>query len=446
MFREEHIRTILDSIADGLFTVNEEFRITWFNQAAEAITGIKKEDALDRRCSDVLGADICSSACALRHSVRTGQPIVNKPVTIRASDGRKMPISISTALLQNERGETVGGVETFRDLTLVEELRRELHNQFRIGDIVSRSPRMRQIADTLPQIAESDATCVIEGESGTGKELIARAIHDLSLRKDGPFVGVNCGALPDTLLESELFGYEPGAFTDAKSSKDGRFALAEGGTIFLDEIGDMSPALQVRLLRILQEKCYERLGGTETLHTNVRVIAATNADLLSMVREKTFRHDLYYRINVVRISLPPLRERLEDIPLLVDRFVSRFNRLKRKEIVGISQGVLELLMQYTWVGNVRELENAIEHAFILCPGGLIERRHLPEQFGHSCHRAASERYTLEDMEACHILNVLESLEWNRQETASRLGIDKSTLWRKIKKYHLDNSGSTVGTR
>ncbi len=434
---KERFATILDSINDGVFTVNDSWQITSFNRAAEQITGIAREKAIGQKCAAVFQADICDSACALRQTMETGKPVINKAVHITNKDGQCVPISISTALLKDENGNVIGGVETFRDLTLVEKLRRELQDQFCIGDIVSRSARMREIADLLPAIAESDATCLIEGESGTGKELIARAIHSLGSKPNAPFVAVNCGALPDTLLESELFGYEPGAFTDAKKSKLGRFALAEGGTIFLDEIGDMSPALQVRLLRVLQEKCYEPLGSTVTKRTNVRVLAATNTDLLSLVRKKKFRQDLYYRINVVRIKLPALRERLEDIPLLIEHFIDRYNKLKGKEIEGVSDAVTSVFMRHDWVGNVRELENAVEHAFILCSGGIVELQHLPEQFRSELETSPLFGSSLADIEAHAIFNTLKNLNWNRQNTATRLGIDKSTLWRKIKEYGLD---------
>ena len=437
MLSPARISTILDSINDGVFTVNSAWRVTSFNHAAEEITGKSREEVIGQPCSAVFQANICESACALRQTLETGVPVVNKAVHITNAEGERVPISISTALLKEEDGEVVGGVETFRDLTLVEELRRQLHNQFRIGDIVSRSPRMRRIADILPLIAENGATCLIEGESGTGKELIARAIHSLSPRKDKAFIPVNCAALPDTLLESELFGYKPGAFTDAKTSKPGRFALAEGGTIFLDEIGDMSPALQVRMLRVLQERCYEPLGGTESIRTDVHVVAATNQNLFSLVRAKTFRQDLYYRINVVRVVLPSLHERREDIPLLVDHFLARFDRLQGKDIVGVSDEVMQVFVNHEWLGNVRELENAIEHAFILCPGGLIELKHLPEQFRPVQPKEALPDSTLAAVEAHHILTTLEHLQWNRKEAAARLGIDKSTLWRKIKLYRID---------
>jgi PAS domain S-box-containing protein len=279
---EEHLRMtemILDSVADGVFTVNRDFRITSFNRAAEQLTGVKRSDALGRPCCEVLKASICETPCALRQTLVTGRPIINKTVFILNAQGNRIPISISTGVLRDEKGEVLGGVETFRDLSFAEQLYRELEASDRFVDIVGRSRAMRQIFQLLPQIAESPSTVLIEGPSGTGKELLAKAIHRLSPRRDKPFVAINCSALPDTLLESELFGYKAGAFTDAKHDKPGRFALADGGTLFLDEIGDISPALQTRLLRVLQERVIEPLGGIEPVSVDVRIVAATHRPL-----------------------------------------------------------------------------------------------------------------------------------------------------------------------
>ncbi|MCK4606689.1 MAG: sigma 54-interacting transcriptional regulator, partial [candidate division Zixibacteria bacterium] len=355
-------RTILDSIADGVFTVDREWRITSFNRAAEEITGILKEEAIGQRCCDVFHASICETNCALKETFETGGAVVNRAVYIIDADGERVPISISTAVLKDKSGNTIGGVETFRDLSAIEELRRELEKKYSFNDIVSKSNKMSQLFNILPSIAQSDSTVLIEGESGTGKELVARALHNLSHRKDKPIVAVNCGALPDTLLESELFGYKAGAFTDARKDKPGRFAMADAGTIFLDEIADISPALQVRLLRVIQERTYEPLGATESVQADVRIVTATNRDIEKLVSKGEFRQDLYYRINVVRIKLPPLRERKEDIPLLIDHFIRRFNNLKKKYISDISPDALAVLMDYEYPGNIRELENIIEHA------------------------------------------------------------------------------------
>ncbi len=414
-----------------------DWRISFFNQAAAAITGVPTHEALGRPCCEVFRANVCESACVLRHTLETGKPVVNQAIAILRADGREIPISVSTALLKDEQGQVIGGVETFRDLSLEEELRREIHRQYRLGDIVSKSPLMHKIFALLPEIARSDSTVLIEGESGTGKELVARALHSLSQRAQGPFVAVNCGALPDTLLESELFGYTAGAFTDAKRNKLGRFALAEGGTLFLDEIGDISPALQVRLLRVLEDRTYMPLGSSRTVTADVRIVTATHKNLGQLVEEGSFRRDLYYRINVVKISLPRLAARKEDIPLLTEHFVQRFNRLKQKRLLGVSAGVLAMFMRHNWPGNVRELENAIEHAFILCGQGIIQPHHLPEHLrGEQPPGLPLTGLTLPEIEKRALWEALERNQWRRMATARELGIDKNTLRRKLIRYGL----------
>jgi transcriptional regulator with PAS, ATPase and Fis domain len=283
---------------------------------------------------------------------------------------------------------------------------------------------------------------LIQGPNGSGKELFARAIHNLSHRKDGPYVAVNCGALPDTLLESELFGYVKGAFTDARVDKPGRFARAEGGTMFLDEIGDISSAFAVKLMRVLEEKEYEPLGANKTVKADVRIVAATNQDLQSLVEFGAFRQDLYYRLNVVRIELLPLKERREDIPLLIDHFVNRFNLKMGKNIIGVSDEVLSILMKYDFPGNIRELENMIEHAFVLCKGNFIELEHLPTELSKrkQNHFKPTIR-PLENAEADTICKTLLKYSGNRLKTAQELGIDRTTLWRKMKKYGLIDDGN-----
>ena len=426
---------ILDSVNEGVFTIDHEWRITSFNRAAEAITGVPKELAVGKPCCEVFRANICDSECALRFTMETGQSIVNKAILIIDRRGRKLPIRISSAVLRDNHGRVVGGVETFRDLSELEQLRKQLEGRFSLGDIIGRSRPMRDLFGLLPSVAASDSTVVIEGASGTGKELFARAIHELSPRREHRFVAINCGALPDTLLESELFGHKAGAFTDARCDRPGRFAAADGGTIFLDEIGDISPAMQVRLLRVLQERVFEPLGSVDPVSVNVRVVVATHRDLAQLVAEGSFREDLFYRINVVRLELPTLKERREDIPLLVDHFIERFNRLQEKCVLGISDEVLALLMSYDFPGNARELENVIEHAFVLCSSGLIELQHLPPELRR--HRE-TQRFsmrsgtTLRSLEALHIANALRRNGGNRTAAAKELGIHPSTLFRKIK--------------
>jgi PAS domain S-box-containing protein len=425
---------ILDSINEGVFTVDREWRITEFNRAAEKITGVRREDALGRICAEVFRANICEESCPLRRTFSSGKPTIQATADIISVAGRRIPIRISAALLRGEDGAVAGGVETFQDLSQLEQLRRQLEARYTFEDIVGRSPAMRSLFETLPDIAASNSTVLIEGASGTGKELFARAIHNLSPRRKKRFVAVNCAALPDTLLESELFGYKAGAFTDARRDKPGRFALAEGGTIFLDEIGDISPAMQVRLLRVLQERCYEPLGATEPEKANVRVLAATNREWSRLGGKGKFREDLFYRIRVIHLKLPCLKERREDIPLLVDHLVAKLNGVQGKDIAGVTPDVLARLMEHDYPGNVRELENIIEQAFVLCRGGLIELRHLPPEFRPPglAPAPAPGAATLRSVERHMIEAALKRNHGNRQRTARELGIDPSTLYRKLK--------------
>lgn len=430
---------MFDSLNEGVFAVDPHWRIIFFNKAAQRITGVPREEALGKPCCEVFRASICETACALRQTCATGRPIVNKVIYILNSRGERVPISISTAVFKNAQGQILGGVETFRDLRLTEELRKQAEADAQVGGIVGRSPAIRQIFDILPQIAETSSTVLIEGESGTGKELFARAIHQLSPRRNRRFVAVNCAALPETLLESELFGYKAGAFTDARQDKPGRFAVAEGGTLFLDEIGDISPAMQARLLRVLQERTYEPLGSNEPVKADVRIIAATNRDLWQLVRQGQFREDLFYRIHVVVLRLPPLRERREDIPLLIEHFIDKFNRIQGKEVAGVSEEVLRRLIEYDYPGNVRELENIIEHAFVLCRGGLIELAHLPHLLRSSFQGApvpAGSGARLRDMERWLIMEALRQHQGNRTAAARQLGIHPSTLFRKMRRLKI----------
>ncbi|MFZ7125385.1 MAG: sigma-54 interaction domain-containing protein [Desulfobacterales bacterium] len=427
---------ILDSISDGVFTVDHQWRITSFNRGAVRITGIPREQALGKHCWEVFRSNMCETDCALRRTMKLGKALVDTATYIVNSKRQRIPLVVSTSLLKDVDGTILGGVETFRDISQVEELRKELEGRFQIGDIVSRSASMQRIFKVLPQVAGTDSTVLIQGETGTGKELLARAIHDLSHRKDRPFVAINCGALPDTLLESELFGYKAGAFTHATKDKLGHFAMAEGGTLLLDEIGDLSPAFQVRLLRVLQERTYQPLGATSPVKTNVRVIAATNRNLFELVKTGEFRQDLFYRVNVVCMELPPLRERKEDIPMLVDHFIGRLKRLHGKTVSGIGHEAMSLLMFHDYPGNIRELENIIEHAFVLCPSGEIGLQCLPENLkvGRAQSLLQPDMDTaVKATEARVILDTLKRHHYNRSAAARELGMHKSTLYRKIKR-------------
>jgi len=437
-------KIILESISDGVFTVDHEWRITSFNRAAEQITGVTREDALGQYCWDVFRANMCKGDCALKKTMRKRKAFVNSSTCIINQNGDSIPISVSTSLLKDANGKILGGVETFRDKSQVEELRKELAGHSQFSGMFSRSREMQHIFSIMEKVAESDSTVLIEGETGTGKELLSRAIHNHSGRKNKKFVAINCGALPDTLLESELFGYKAGAFTGANRDKPGLFASAGNGTILLDEIGDTSPAFQVKLLRLLEEHEFQPLGSVHTVKTEARILAATNKNLSDMIDAGAFRKDLYYRINIVHLKLPPLRKRTEDIPLLTETFIKKMNGAKNREIINISAEAMALLMSHTYPGNIRELENIIEHAFVLCRDTTIDTIHLPAYLSsgktYSPSAAAGKPATLQksvDSTEKHIIiETLKSCGYNRNATARKLGMNKSTLYRKIRKLDI----------
>jgi PAS domain S-box-containing protein len=428
----ERFEAVIHSISDGVFTVDEDWRITCFNRAAEEITGVKRSEAMGRKCYEVFKSNICRGACAIKYTIETGKPVINLMVYITDREGAQLPVSISTALFRNRKGELIGGVETFRDLRQVEELRKTIEESYSFEDIISNNKKIRDILGILPTIAVSESSVLITGESGTGKELFAHALHNLSARSGKPFIAVNCGGFPETLIESELLGYEAGAFTGATKSKPGRFRLAEGGTLFLDEIGDLPPLLQVKLLRVLQEKTYEPLGGIQTLNADVRIVAATNRNLEAMVAAGSLRQDLYYRINVIKLEIPPLRDHMEDIPLLIDHFIGHFSTLHNKNISGISPHALSILMSYDYPGNVRELDNIIEHGCVLCPGSIIKAEHLPDWICPPTENLETA-LSLKEVEKQFIISILKKNDWNRLAAAKELRIHKTTLFRKIKR-------------
>ncbi|HID92631.1 MAG TPA: PAS domain-containing protein [bacterium (Candidatus Stahlbacteria)] len=440
---KNRLLAILESIGDGVFTVDTNWKITSFNRAAERITGFSKKEAIGKPCHSIFRSNICTERCPLRQTLETHKPIANFEMEILSKTGKKVPISVGTALLIDEEGEIAGGVEVFRDLSPLKHLSEELKERYSFGNIIGKNPKMQEIYDLLKTVSETSSTVLIQGETGTGKELVARAIHYNSTRHDKPFIKVSCAALPETLLESELFGYMKGAFTDAVKDKPGRFELANKGTIFLDEVGEIPKSVQAKLLRVLEEQEFERLGGTKTIKVDVRIIAATNKDLREAINRNEFREDLYYRLNVVSIHLPPLRERSDDIPLLVNHFIEKFNQKTGKHIASVSQDAMDILIDYHWPGNVRQLENAIEHAFVHCQGKIIQPQHLPDEIVPEgkvmVENALAAENPFDELEKQVILETLRKNNWDTRKVAHVLQISRTTLWRKLKKYGIRRS-------
>lgn len=438
-FTETYASEILNSIVEGVFTVDKDLRITYFNEPAEKITGIGKEEALGQFCFEVLRSNVCERSCPIKECMKSPAGSVNMQVNLLSSEGKQIPVSINATVLKDKKGNVIGCVETFRDLSTIEALRKEISQNYTFEDIISKNHKILELFNILPNIAESESTVLIQGPSGSGKELFAKALHNLSFRKKGPFVAVNCGALPDTLLDSELFGYVKGAFTDAKKDKPGRFALAKGGTIFLDEIESISQATQIKLLRVLQEKEFQPLGADAPHKSDVRVLSASKNDLLKLVKSDKFRDDLYFRLNVIKIELPPLSERRDDIPLLINHFIEKFNHKMGKYITKVSRDVLEVLVNYNFAGNIRELENIIEHAFVMCANEEIQLEHLPPELQTNQAPAKQKHkvsHILKDSERQIILEALNEYHWNKIETAKKLGLHRSTLWRKMNQLGL----------
>ena len=424
---------IMDCVADGLFTVDEGLTITHFNKAAEEITGVSQSEAIGKPCYEIFKSEACSGACPMVEAIATGQSI-QREVEITDLKGRKKLISVSASTLFDTAGNVIGGVETVRDLTPMTSIKEEIQEKYSFRSLVSRNPAMRRLFDVMEDIATSNATVFINGESGTGKELFARAIHDLSPRRNGPMVTVNCGALPETLLESEIFGVRKGAFTGATENRPGRLEMCNGGTFFLDEIGDLPLPLQVKLLRVLENHEFQPLGARTPIKADVRFITATHRNLEEMVADGTFRQDLYFRINIVTLNIPPLRDRREDIPLLIDMALQRFNLTYNKKVRSVSPEVLKLMLTHSFPGNVRELLNLIEQSVILCRGTEITLDHLPSNFLNLTQdHAQTIRRSGKLPSASELRSLLTRYDGNRSDVARELNIDRTTLWRWMKR-------------
>ena len=444
MREKERSDAIINSIADGVVTLSRDFTVTSFNRSAERITGYSADEVLGRPCHTVFKSRGCEKDCPVQELLHSDKPIVEVEMDIASRDGSLLPVSVSAALLRDENGDVVGAVESFRDLSRVKTLTEELKAKYSFRNIIGKSHEMQEIYHLIRSVARTNVTVLVQGDTGTGKELVARAIHYESPRAGEPFVVVHCAALPETLLESELFGHVKGAFTGATSDRKGRFQLADRGTLFLDEISEVSPAIQVKLLRVLENKQFERVGDSRTTQVDVRLICATNRNLKQMISDGTFREDLYYRINVVSLRLPQLMERDEDIPLLVQHFIEKFNRETGKQVNKVHPDAMDILIDYAWPGNVRELENAIGHAFVHCRGDIIQPEHLPQDIyeaGPAGTETALKMFeSLEEVEKAAIAEMLKRCKGNRTRAAKRLGIGRSSLWRKMKKYGLAGLG------
>ena len=440
--QKNKLDAIFNSNIEGTFTIDNEWNVTSFNTSAVKITGYKKSEAIGKKCWDIFNSSLCRNGCHMEETVQQGKPMIGNELEILHKDGKITPIRVNSAILLNNKNENIGAVETFMDISEIRNLSAHLREVFKYENIIGRNKEIKQIISVLESVSQTDSSVLITGESGTGKELAARAIHLNSSRKTGPFIAVNCSAFVESLIESELFGHEKGAFTGAIKTKIGRFELAQGGTLFLDEIGDLSTAVQTKLLRVLETREFERVGGNKSIKMATRIIAATNKNLAEEISVGRFREDLFYRINVINIHLPPLRERMDDFPLLVNHFIESFNKKFNKNIKQFSSAAYDLVMDYNWPGNIRELENAIEHCFVLCSGEIIQVECLPKRLREQSKKTIvfenhNAQKGFKETEKALIISVLEKNNHNRPKTAKELNIDPSTLWRKMKKLGIE---------
>ncbi len=440
--------SIITSLREGIIALDQDLRILTMNPAAEDILGQSRWDLSGVSVCQLFGEKACPQD-VLEKTLRSGQPIVDFQTTVQLGDNRLGHVLLRTAPMLRRNGESLGLALLLGDVTEVTTLRQKMVQQSGLGNIIGRDSKMRELFQLIGDVADSEAAVLIRGESGTGKELVAEAVHRASSRSNGPFVKVNCSALSENLLESELFGHVKGAYTGAVRDRRGRFEEADGGTIFLDEIGDVSPVVQVKLLRVLQEHIIEKVGDNNPISVNVRVVSATNRNLDHLLASGQMREDFYYRIKVVSLQIPPLRDRREDIPLLVAHFLGRISKkqsLKKPPIV--LGDAMRLLMNYTWPGNVRELENALEHAVVLSRTEAIKALHLPPELIQTTGAVGSARMRRagfqnvpspplhSNAEKEMLAVALQKTGWNRSRAARQLGIDRTTLWRKIREYEL----------
>ncbi len=432
----EYCETVLDSVADGVFTVDNDMRITSFNRAAQELTHYSKDEAIGRYCYEIFRTSVCEIGCPVRQAILNEEPVTNREFDILDRHNQKLHVSVSASVLRDEHGNAVGGVETMRDLSMILALRREIKDMFSFQDMISRNHEMQHLFNVIPDVAVSDATIMIQGDSGTGKELIAKAIHDLSGRKDGPMVTVNCGALPEPLLEAEIFGAKRGAYTGAMENRPGRLEMAQGGTIFLDEIGDLPLPLQVKLLRVLENREYQPLGAKHPQKADVRFVTATHRNISAMVDEGSFRRDLFFRINVVALEVPALNRRKEDIPLLLDFALDKFNQKYGKRIRGFSPEAMQVMLEHDYPGNVRELLNLVEQVVILCHSGEIEAEHLPASLNMTSQAIDTTTRSRRRPNKETLLRILEKHCGNRALVADEFGVDRTTLWRWMKRHNI----------
>jgi len=429
---------VFETMRDGLMIVDKDGNIIFFNRSAEKITGYSKEEVIGQQCS-ILDTDTCvmltedgiKKDCGV---FKTGS-VKNKKCRIRASDGRAVYLLKNATVLKDEKGEMIGAVESMTDITSLymkemelEELKQELRQEYWFMGLLGKSEPMQHLFEQIRNAAGSEAPVLIYGESGTGKNLVAQAIHSLSRRKDGPFVALNCGSLNDYLLESELFGHKKGSFTGAMNDRMGRFEAAHNGSIFLDEIGDMPRTMQVKLLRVLEDKVVERVGDQRPIPVNVRLISATNKDLNTLVTSEAFREDLLYRINSILIRVPPLRDRVEDIPVITFHYLKKIAHINSKDIRRISPEALDIITNYRWPGNVRQLINALEHSAITCKSDTVETSDLPEYVFEEKKAEVQNK----SLDRDKLVEALAQFKGNRTLTAKHLGISRVTLWKKLK--------------